>query len=421
MMNRLFFTVAAAVTISACATTSVGQRATASTVKIAIEVEQDTLLVRSFKDDVAGNLSQFVLESKNGVPVVDTSNADLKLHLTIQDVNFTHATKWKWELIDVQNQAIIASKTDTSAMGQDPSSVAADIVNALSQLDLQPYASSNNGVMPAQPIAVQSQPAHSIPTSTTDGSNSWAVVIGVENYRENLAPASGAQSDADAFAEFAQTTLNIPEANIRVLKNERASRADMSAALNEWLPRNAVKPGGKVYVFFSGHGAPDIEEGSAYLMPYDANPTYIKSGGMRVADLQDRLGKLNQQTVYLFLDACFSGSGERSVLAQGTRPMVPVKEIKTSVGVVTVSASAASETTGAHAQSGHGLFTYHLLNGLTGAADANSNSNITVSELKKYLVESVQTDARRDNREQTPTVAMPSGFDQNTDLVSGVQ
>ncbi len=419
-MNKWFFAASAAVAISACATTNVGQRATPATVKIAIEVDQDTLLVPSFKDDVAGSLNQFVLESKNGVPVVDASSADLKIHLTIQDVNFTHATKWKWELIDVRNQAIIASKTDTSAMGQDPSSVAADIVNALTLLDLQPYASSTNGVMAAQPIAVQSQP-NPAPTSNTDGSNSWAVVIGVENYRENLAPASGAQSDADAFAKFAQNTLNVPEANIRVLKNERASRADMSAALNEWLPRNAVKPGGKVYVFFSGHGAPDIEEGSAYLMPYDANPTYVKSGGMQVADLQDRLGKLNKQTVYLFLDACFSGSGERSVLAQGTRPMVPVKEIKTTGGVVTVSASAASETTGAHTQSGHGLFTYHLLNGLTGAADTNSNSNITVAELKKYLVEAVQTDARRDNREQTPTVATPSGFDQNTDLVSGVR
>jgi uncharacterized caspase-like protein len=156
------------------------------------------------------------------------------------------------------------------------------------------------------------------------------------------------------------------------------------------------------------------------LMPYDSNPTYIKSGGMRVADLQEGLGKLNKHTVYLFLDACFSGSGERSVLAQGTRPMVPVKEISTSGGVVTVSASAASETTGEHTQSGHGLFTYHLLNGLMGAADSDKNTNITVSELKNYLVESVQTEARRDNREQTPTIATPAGFDQNTALVSGV-
>lgn len=416
-MNKWFFAASAAVAISACATT-VSQRATPATVKIAIEVEQDTFLVRSFKDEVAGSLSQFVLESKNGVPVVDASGADLKIHLVIQDVNFTKATKWKWELIDVRSQAIIASKTDTSVLGQDPSSVASDIIEALTKLDLQPYASSD--VMPAQAIAVQAAPASSSPTSNTDGSNAWAVVIGVENYREKLAPASGAQFDADAFAEFAKNTLNVPEANIRLLKDERASRADMSAVLTEWLPRNAVKPGGKVYVFFSGHGAPDIEEGSAYLMPYDANPTYIKSGGMRVADLQERLGKLNNQTVYLFLDACFSGSGERSVLAQGTRPMVPVKEIKTSGGVVTVSASAASETTGAHTQSGHGLFTYHLLNGLTGAADSDKNANITVSELKKYLVESVQTEARRDNREQTPTIATPAGFDQNTAVVSGV-
>ena len=212
----------------------------------------------------------------------------------------------------------------------------------------------------------------------------------------------------------------MPEANIKLLKGERASRADMSAALLEWLPRNAVKPGGKVYVFFSGHGAPDVAEGTAYLLPYDANPSYVKSGGMRVSELQDTLGKLKGQTTYLFLDACFSGNGDRSVLAEGTRPLVPVKEIKTSGGVVTFSASQATETTGGHS-SGRGLFSYHLLNALAGSADKNGDRDVSVAEVRDYLVTKVQDDARRDNREQTPTVALPSGFNASTVVVDDVQ
>lgn len=411
-----------AATLVACAgTTRPDARPDAVTAKLAIEIEQNTLLAPSFDDQLASELRQAVLDTKNGVPVTDAAASDLVLRVVIQDVNFTHATRWEWQLIDNQNQAIVLAKTDTSSFGKSAEDLAGEIVAELNKLDLNPYASSDaiQVAQPAQPSQNGGLTLTPVP-SATNGENAWAIVIGVENYRESLATASGAERDADAFAAFARTTLNVPEANIKVLKGERASRADLQAALMEWLPRNAVQPGGKVYVFFSGHGAPDIEEGSAYLLPYDANPTYVKSGGIRVADLQTELAKLKGQQTYLFLDACFSGSGERSVLAQGTRPLVPVKALTPSQGVVTFSASQASETTGAHAASGHGLFTYHLLNALSGAADANADRNVSLGEIQDHLVRSVQTDARRDNREQTPTVALPAGVDVHTVLVKGL-
>lgn len=407
-------------TLVACAGSSTRPdvRPDAVTAKLAIEIDQQTILAPSFDDQLASELRQAVLDTKNGVPVTDATSSDLVLRVVIQDVNFTHATRWEWQLIDAENKAIVLAKTDTSAFGKSAEDLASEIVAELTKLDLNPYASSGN-VQVAQPVKPSQNGLEPRP-SATSGDNAWAVVVGVENYRESLATASGAERDAEAFAAFARTTLNVPEANIKVLKGERASRADLQAALMEWLPRNAVQPGGKVYVFFSGHGAPDIEEGSAYLLPYDANPTYVKSGGIRVADLQAELGKLKGQQTFLFLDACFSGSGERSVLAQGTRPLVPVKALVPSQGVVTFSASQASETTGAHAASGHGLFTYHLLNALTGAADANSDRNVSLGEIQDHLVRSVQADARRDNREQTPTVALPTGVDVHIVLVKGL-
>lgn len=270
---------------------------------------------------------------------------------------------------------------------------------------------------PVEPAAQTSE----APASKTSGANAWAVVIGIESYRESLAKAAGARADAQRFADFARDTLNVPEANIKLLLGERASRADMTAALMEWLPRNAVEPGGKVYVFFSGHGAPDVQEGSAYLLPYDANPTYLKSGGIQVAEVQKTLTNLQGQQAYLFLDACFSGSGERSVLPEGTRPVVPVKQLKPAGGVVTFAAAGADETTGAHQQSGHGLFTYHLLEGIGGKADADQNGDVTLGELEAHVVQSVRVDARRRNRDQTPVVALPKGVDDSHVLVKAVE
>src|SRR5690606_11558444 len=117
----------------------------------------------------------------------------------------------------------------------------------------------SGGQTPTRASVVKAPAAQAeFPKSNTAGQNSWAVVIGVENYRESLPAASGAERDARVFAEFAQKTLNVPEANIKLLLGDRATKSDITAALMEWLPRNAVNAGGKVYVYFSGHGAPDV-------------------------------------------------------------------------------------------------------------------------------------------------------------------
>ena len=87
------------------------------------------------------------------------------------------------------------------------------------------------------------------------------------------------------------------------------------------------------------------------------------------------------------------------MLAAGTRPLVN----KVDVGMaqtgksVTLSASQADEISGTAEEQGHGLFTYHLLKGLSGGAK-------TPRALFDYLKPRVQDDARRQNREQSPTL-----------------
>ncbi|MEZ4465847.1 MAG: caspase family protein [bacterium] len=393
-------------------------RAVASPARIALFVEKTSIMAPGLGDEVAAELREQVLESRVGVPVQDASKADLLLKVVISGANFTHATQWEYQLIDVDTDAVLVSRRDTAAWGRAADDLAAGVMQDVARIDTAAYA----GPGKAAPVVVAAAGTVDAPLrSATDGSKSWAVVIGVEGYREGLTPATGAEADARAFAAFARTTLGVPEANTKLLVGDRATRADLSGALLEWLPRNAVEPGGTVYVFFSGHGAPDTESGDAYLVPYDANPAYIKTGGLPLAEVQRTLGALKGQRVYLFLDACFSGQGDRSVLAQGTRPLVPVKPLAAATGLVTLAASGATETTGTHAGSGHGLFTYHLLAGLGGAADADGDHAVSLAELRDHLITAVRTEARRQNRDQTPSVAVPGGYDVGQPLVQGLQ
>lgn len=393
----------AALLLAACATSAPAARKDPSNAKILVRVDESVLLAPGIADDTEANLRQFILDSKSGMPVRSLDKADLILEVKITNANFTHATGWEWQLVDVDSDAIVYSKTDSSVMGSGGAAIAEGVIEEMKTLDLNAYTAGGDRVLAAQKIDLE--PALEYPASETDGKNAWAVVVGIESYREDLPAASAAEADARAFAELAKTTLNVPEQNIKLLLGERASRADISAALFEWLPRNAVEKGGRVYVYFSGHGAPDVESGDAYLLPYDANPTYIKTGGLPITKVQKTLSGLEDQEVYVFLDACFSGSGERSVLPEGTRPVVPVKKIESSADVVTLSAAGPDETTGAHESGTHGLFTFHLLRGLSGAADANADKNVTVEELYAHVEKAVSVEARRQNRDQKPTLA----------------
>jgi Caspase domain len=241
-----------------------------------------------------------------------------------------------------------------------------------------------------------------------------AIVIGIETYRSGVPKASGAERDAALFADYAEKTLGLSRGNIRLLTSSDATRSSIDAIVDEWLTKNA-DPSAELFFFFAGHGAPDTDSGEGYLVPWDADPKYIKSQGIPVNALVARLAKARAKQTYAFIDACFSGSGSRSVLAEGTRPLVRVKALATPGSVALLTASGSAETTGV-AASGHGLFSHHLLAGLNGRADADRDGAITLEEVAAYTKAHVRDDAARDNREQNPELIGSAGADVLTRL-----
>ncbi|KKK90070.1 hypothetical protein LCGC14_2726770 [marine sediment metagenome] len=113
----------------------------------------------------------------------------------------------------------------------------------------------------------------------------------------------------------------------------------------------------------------------------------------------------------VFLDSCFSGRGDRSVVAEGTRPIgLSIKNPVIASGrTVVISAAEGTQASSFYKESGHGLFTYFLLLGLKGEADSDSDGWVDVEELFTYLKPNVSKLARRINREQTPTIFPSAG------------
>ena len=201
--------------------------------------------------------------------------------------------------------------------------------------------------------------------------------------------------------------LGYPDRNVVVLTSSQAARGSVAKYVESWLPEHTSAQS-RVFVYFSGHSAPDAKTGAAYLMPWDGDAKYLADTGYPLKRLYEKLNALPAQEIIVVLDSCFSGTGGRSVLVAGARPLVMNVDVARDAAgkLVVFSASGASEITGALPEQGHGLFTYWFLKGLNGEA-AGGKDGVTAQALFDYLAPNVEDAARRENRDQTPQLLVP--------------
>lgn len=268
---------------------------------------------------------------------------------------------------------------------------------------------SNEGAQQAtakvsKPLAMQSDVDRVTITKPSRKKNAYAIVVGIENYRDNLPKADFAANDAKLMGEYLTKVLGYPEENVVVRLNEKTTRNDLEKYVESWLP-NHVEKDGSVFIYYSGHGAPNPKTGESYLVPNDGDPTFIDKTGYPVSSLYQQLAKLPAKEVVVVLDSCFSGAGGRSVIAQGMRPLVT--ELKspllTKGQTIVLSASTGQQVSSTYGAKSHGLLTYFFLKGLQGEGDTNKDGFIELKELFDYLSPQVERVARREfTNEQTP-------------------
>lgn len=253
-----------------------------------------------------------------------------------------------------------------------------------------------------------------IPETDMNKPDAIAVVIGNRDYKNDTPDVDYAVNDAKVVRDYLVETLGFKDNNI--LYEENASRSDMVVLFGNDKEQgrlaNYLKPGrSEVFVFYSGHGAPDPNSKTGYLMPVDAKATALSLTGYPLDMLYNNLGKLDAKSVNVVIDACFSGAtGSGDMLVKNASPIgIEVRNpaAKLEDGFV-VTASSSSQIASWHPDKGHGLLTYFWLKAMQGEADLNDDGDITGNEISEYLTD--PTDglpywARRlHNRDQMPQV-----------------
>ena len=228
------------------------------------------------------------------------------------------------------------------------------------------------------------------------GDNDLAVIIGIEGY-QSLPKSDYSYDDAKLMAEYVKA-LGFKSRNIELLTDEKATKSSIEKSLEAWL-KNKAKADSKVFVYYSGHGAPDPSTGDAYLVPYDGDPNYLNVTGYPLKRLYDNLGKLQVAEVTVVLDSCFSGAGGRSVLAKGARPLVMMTTSSVlPSNIAVLSATQGSQISTSSPEKGHGVFTYYFLKALK---DGKKN----ILEIYSYIKPLVEDEAKQLNVQQSPSIS----------------
>lgn len=257
-----------------------------------------------------------------------------------------------------------------------------------------------------------------------------AVVIGNARYnKRDIASVEYAINDANTMRKYLVSTFGFKEENIIFQENASYSTflrlfGSRGNEKGELFYRVEPDSSSDVFVFYSGHGAPDPSTGKAFFVPSDADPNLMSLTGYAVDVLYENLSKIPAKSVTVAVDACFSGTSERGLIFKGISPVLTVDNpVLGAPNALLFTASEAKQVSSWYEEKKHGLFTYFFLKGIrervlnpvprapvVASADSAApvvptlRNILTAKELGEYVRQNVARQARMKQREQYPQV-----------------
>ena len=241
-----------------------------------------------------------------------------------------------------------------------------------------------------------------IPQRNFQNKTAVAVVIGNKRYKTPGVPeVKYAHNDARSVRQYLMSTLGYLDKNIIYIEDATAGKlSEVFGSTDNYagMLYNYIDPGkSDVFVYYTGHGAPDLTNKNAYFVPVDADPNYIANSGYSLKQFYRNIAKLPARHITIVLDTCFSGGSDGGALFKSISPVMIGSNVETpNLKNATVFLSSSGDQVSAwYHEKRHGLFTYFFLKGLSGQADANRNKKVGNVELYNFIKHNVVESVRR--------------------------
>ncbi len=247
--------------------------------------------------------------------------------------------------------------------------------------------------------------------TTIKGPQTFAMIMGISSYKF-VRPLTYADKDAELFRDFLKSPAggSLSDNEIYILLNDQATLANFYVKGFQWLRAKKLQEGDRLFIYLAGHGDA-ISEDEFFYLAYDCNPAgdknnYLVSGAVQMLNVKIKIQREAAKgvEVYLIMDACRSNELPGGMEGQGFFNTA-ISEKRAGEIIMLATQAGQESMEDATIGTGHGLFTYYLVDGLNGLADTeggNTDNKVTVDEIQKYVEKNVPSVAQRFNRKQVP-------------------
>lgn len=278
----------------------------------------------------------------------------------------------------------------------------------------------------------------------------YAVVVGIDdnNIKKLALPtvAKDVQAVHDVLVHPERCAYN-PE-NVKLLKGADSTNKNILDALY-WL-QDKVKEDGEAtaVIYYSGHGMVDKKTDQYYLIPYDIRHlSKVRADAIKADALTAEISDINARRLLVILDCCHAAGMDvkdidvhaidANVDVESTSFPIDLPETKdipayeavpggkavsdlvAGEGRAILNSSTGAQSSYVRRDGEMSIFTYHLIEALTGHAPHPDDASVVyVTDVMSWVTHEVKKSAQREGVDQTP-VMRTSGVFPVAQLIGG--
>ncbi len=221
----------------------------------------------------------------------------------------------------------------------------------------------------------------------------YLITIGINKYKNQKYNLNYAEADANGVeGSINKSSSGIFKAIVPYnIRNEKAVKATILAALEDVKKKSLEQD--MLVVYYAGHGVMSGEAASDkefYIVPADVTQLYgrddmLKSKAISASSLKEYAESINAQKQVFILDACQSAGALDAVSVRGVAEEKAIAQLARSTGTFWITSTGSDQFASEFDKLGHGIFTFSLLEGISGKADTNNDKKLTIRELSTYI------------------------------------
>ncbi|MCB9168696.1 MAG: caspase family protein [Flavobacteriales bacterium] len=221
----------------------------------------------------------------------------------------------------------------------------------------------------------------------------YALIVGISNYvNDPSIDLKFAAKDAEEYKRFLTSTHGgrLAEENVRFLTDKEATRNNILGQMLELL-RDAEEED-VFLLYFSGHGTIVDAGKDLCLVTSDAHTNSeeaLRATGLLQSDVLRYVEHARPRKKVLIIDACHSGMmasiGRKGIPENSNTVLQQMAMADPTLTILTSSSDNEESYEDESLEGGHGIYSYYLIKGLQGDADASGDSIVTVHELHRYV------------------------------------